>query len=524
MSDSPPLARSPDYVQLTVLALAALLILRVAALFLSPLELYADEAQYWRWGQDLSWGYYSKPPMIAWVIHLTTALFGIQEWSVRLAAPLLHTAAAGLLFLTGRAMLNARAGFFAALLYAVMPSVVLSSNVLSTDGVLMPFWCGGLYLFWRLRSGEGRWISAALLGAAIGCGMLSKYAMLYFGIGMALTCLIDAPSRRAIFSPLGAVIAAVAGLIIAPHLAWNAANDFATVGHTVDNANLGGDLFNPENALSWLGDQLGMFGPVSFIALLIGLAAFRGQKAREATTSTWLLCFILPVLIFILAQAIISRAHANWTATAYPGAALLIALWFSRGKAVTLWSSLALNTSVAAVFVTIALLPASSTTQLGFDNALKRTRGWEASGAQLLAEAQRQGATALLVDEREVWHGLDFYTRDRDLPLIAWRRYAGPKSFAESQDLEGPMAERVLVASIHHDLRAHMRSDFESFEPVGQVRIPLGQRSNGCPITRIFQLYIATGYTPVERTREWENRLHGTSEFAEPTCPPRPEN
>lgn len=509
-----------SYERMAILALGLLLILRIGAVLVSPLELYADEAQYWRWGQTLEWGYYSKPPMIAWVIHLTTGLFGTDEWSVRIAAPFLHTAAAGLLFLTGRAMQDARMGFFAALLYALMPSVALSSNVLSTDGVLMPFWCAALYLFWRLRAGRGRWLSAALLGAAIGAGMLSKYAMLYFLIAMALTCLVDAPSRKAVLSPRGGLAGLVAALIVAPHFAWNAANDFATVSHTVDNANLGGDLFNPENALSWFADQLGMFGPVSFIALLVGLFLYRRRAGDEASLARWLLCFVLPVLVFILAQAIVSRAHANWTATAYPAAALLVAHWFSGGRAAAIWSSLGLNLLVAGLFMTVALLPQSMTTGLGLDNALKRTRGWEASAEQLFSEAERLGATAILVDEREAWHGLDFYEPERDLALISWRRYPGPKSFSERAALEGPIAERVLVASAHAGLRPHLRSDFASFEPAGQVRIDLGRRGNGCPITRVFQLYIGEGYNPPERTAEWEARFAGQSEFPEPPCPP----
>ena len=40
------------------------------------LDLAQDEAQYWDWAQDLSWGYYSKPPGIAALIWLSTALFG----------------------------------------------------------------------------------------------------------------------------------------------------------------------------------------------------------------------------------------------------------------------------------------------------------------------------------------------------------------------------------------------------------------------------------------------------------------
>ncbi len=516
MSAASLFPKSPE-ARLTLGILALLLAVRVAGVLASPLNLYADEAQYWRWSQELAWGYYSKPPMIAWVIYVSTAVFGDMEWAVRIAAPFLHTAAAGFIFLAGRAMFSAKTGLYAALLYALMPAVTLSSSVLSTDGVLMPLWCAGLYLAWRLRSGGGL-VTAAALGAALGLGILSKYAMLYFLIGLALACLVDAPMRRALISRGGALALLVMGLLVAPHFAWNAANDFQTVGHTVDNANLGGDLFNPENAGTFFADQLGVFGPVSFLALLAGLAGWRFKAEGTEAPTRWLLCFVLPVLVFILGQAVLSRAHANWAATAYPGASLLVAGWFAGRRAVV-WSSLAVNTLIAAVFLIVPQLTMAQTRALGIDNALKRTRGWDVAAEQLFAEAERLGATAVLVDEREAWHGLDFYGRARTVPLISWRRYAGPKSFSEREALEGPLAERVLVASVHAGMRPRLRSDFAEFEPAGQIRIDLGVRGNGCPITRVFKLYVASGYAPAERTSEWEAKLEGQKEFAEPPCP-----
>jgi len=510
------LPRSPES-RLVLGVLMLLLLLRTGAILVSPLNLYADEAQYWRWAQELAWGYYSKPPMIAWVIHGTTAVFGDSEAAVRIAAPFLHTAAAGFLFLAGRAMFSAKTGAYAALLYALMPAVTLSSSVLSTDGVLMPFWCAGLWLAWRLRSGAGL-VTAAGLGIMLGLGILSKYAMLYFLIGLALTAVLDAPMRRALLSRGGALALAVTALIIAPHFAWNASNDFQTVGHTVDNANLGGELFNPENAGTFFVDQLGVFGPVSFLALLAGFAGWRGTPEGEGGAARWLLCFVLPVLVFILGQAVLSRAHANWAATAYPGASLLVAAWFAGRKGV-LWSSLSVNALIAAIFLVVPVLPPSVTRDMGIDNALKRTRGWDTSAALLFAEADRLGATAVLVDEREAWHGLDYYGQDRDQPLISWRRYAGPKSFAERAMLEDGNDDRVLVASMHPRLRPMLRDDFASFEPAGQIRIELGRRGSGCPITRVFQLYVASGFRPPERTADRSEAFEGQEEFPEPPCP-----
>ena len=63
---------------------------RIILLLISELNLHGDEAQYWRWSQELDWGYFTTPPLIAWAIHLTTLIFGNSEWAVRLSSPLFH--------------------------------------------------------------------------------------------------------------------------------------------------------------------------------------------------------------------------------------------------------------------------------------------------------------------------------------------------------------------------------------------------------------------------------------------------
>ncbi len=565
---------SDRYAWVTFALLGLLLIVRVAAVLVSGLDLYADEAQYWRWSRTLDWGYYSKPPLIAWVIRAATDLFGDAVWAIRLPAPFLHTLAAAALFFLGRAIYGSRVGLYAALTYALMPGVILSSMLLSTDGVLLPVFSAALYLYWRARQGVSGWVGHIALGLAIGVAMLAKYAALYFVIGLGLTALIDPPSRRALLGLKGAVSLGVAALVLAPHLAWNAANAFDTVSHTVDNANLGGPLFNLENLPKFLVDQMGIFGPVGFLALLIGLVAFRQRGTlEERAADRWLLCFILPVLVIIAIQAVLSRAHANWAATAYPAASVLVAGWLIRaGSNRAVWLAIAAVTAVAvqlvpdlatgfrialglgmaalllaigawqrfqlsglliaafALHATLALgagalvaSPPAVTASLGLDNALKRARGWEETARALVREVQRHEATALLVDEREIWHGVDYYARSTlDVPLISWRRTADVKSFAERQPLDGDIDDRVLVASDRPDFRPRIRADFARFEHVGTLIVPLGQRPDGCPIERRLELYIGSGYVPLARDADWEEQFSGVSERKPDPCPPLP--
>ena len=503
------------YTRLAWLVIAGLLVLRLGLVLVSPLELYADEAQYWRWGQSLEWGYYSKPPMIAWVIHFETALFGDSEWAIRILAPVFHAFAATMLFLLSRRMFGAQAGFFTVITYLVMPGIILSSSVISTDGVLFPFWTLALYLFWRLREQDLGWLGVVTLGVAIGIGFLSKYAMLYFAIGIALTTLFDSATRRAVLSTKGLVFGATALAVFAPHLIWNAVNDFQTVSHTVDNANLGGDLFNLDHLPRFLGDQMGVFGPVCFIALLAGLTFLRPARdladlgdASHAQRSkeVWLTCFIVPVLIIIAFQAVLSRAHANWAATAYPAASVFIGGFLMRaaGWRIPFWGGIGLQLGLGVLATTLALAPPSWSAAMGRDNDLKRVRGWEDLTAQLEREIERLQPTVVVVDEREIWHGIDYYMRDRkDLPLILWRYNPGPKSYAERIDLADLDSSRVLVASYRSHLRPRIKADFATWQPEGFVGVDLGHRSNGCPLRRELRLYLTSDYQPLTRDADW---------------------
>ena len=558
--------------RLTALILGVLLVVRAACVLLSPLELYADEAQYWRWGQTLEWGYYSKPPLIAWLIHTSTGIFGDSAWAVRLPAPFLHTFAAWCLFLLARNMAGPKVGVMAAIGYALMPAVFLSSTVLSTDGVLMPIWALALWLLWRARQGEAGWAGFAALGLAVGAGFLAKYAMLYFAIGIGLVMLLDGPSRKHLLSLKGALAALLALLVIAPHLAWNAQNDFATVGHTVDNANLGGELFNPENALKFLADQMGVFGPISFLGLIGGLVFMRRTVSGEpARKEVWLACFIVPVLVIIFGQSILSRAHANWAVTAYPAGSVLIALIFLRAKTnralwfwiagltafgcllipdftiaarLTLglvfagaivsaaylskfkpeglfWTGLGLHTVIGMATMVIMTFAGTLISPLGLDNAFKRTLGWDALSNQLVAFVDEAGTpSAVFVDEREIWHGLDFYLKDRiDAPLLLWRYNEGAHSFAEQRPMTDDLDDDVLVASYRPNRRPAIAGDFETFEKVGEVSVDLGTRSNGCPITRTLVLYRASGFAALPRTQEWVDRFDDQKMDAPEPCP-----
>ncbi|GGB66303.1 ArnT family glycosyltransferase [Glycocaulis alkaliphilus] len=483
-----------------------LLAARITGLIVNPSSLYADETQYWVWSRDLDWGYFSKPPLIAWIIAATTAVFGDSDWAIRLAAPLLHTATALLLALSADRLFGRAVAAWTFIAWITLPSVWLSAAVISTDAVLLTCWALALYGFVRLREGAG-WSAIVLLGAGFGFGMLAKYAMGYFAAGLALAAILDPVSRRALVRPRLLVAGALALLIMAPNLIWNWRNDFATVSHTAANANWRGDMFNPGEAITFLIDQMGVFGPAFFVALVAAFIVLVRQWRKGSADPRLIIlaCFCVPAILVVTGQAFLSRAHANWAASAYAAATIIVVAVLLQGPRWRRWvliGSVALHTLVGVSFATLAMSPAL-TEQVGLANAFKRVRGWPETATALAEIVERTGVETLVFDNRNDFHQMQRYGGAINAEFFMWMRYAGITNHAEQgwalpAGYDGP----VLIASERPMEVPVMAFDFASLERAGDIRIDLGGGRE-----RHYQLFIAEGYRPVVRTDQFEDAV-----------------
>lgn len=511
-----------NYHKYVLLLLIGLSIFRLTGLMLSPANLHGDEAQYWAWSRSFEFGYFSKPPMIAWVIAATTSIFGNAEWAVRLSSPLIHPLTAYLIFRTGRFIFDARTGFWAACLYFLMPAVWLSSAIVSTDVVLLFWWALGLNAWAHLRETPTvKW--AALLGLAIGFGMLSKYAMLFFLIGLALCIIFDVKTRKAVLSLNGLIIAGIALIIIAPNLYWNAANDFATLNHTAANANLKGALFHPLELLEFWGSQLFVFGPLTLILLVMAIWHTTRNRLQGAqnTSEFALALLVLSPLVIISLEAFLSRANANWAVSAYIGAALLTAHFGLKTMTRFTKNGIWINVAMGIILTVAGLLPMVANT-IGAANGFKRVRGWPATTTIIVDTAntghEGHAFQTIATDNRLVFFDLLYYGLETEtgLPLRMWMNgpYAmhhaekiaplaateGPvllvNYFRNCQDIserEAMMCLEAIHASGKLSFEEKFRADFERLEALPPLEINLGGGK-----VRKLNLWAGYGYTPTQ--------------------------
>ena len=471
MNSDAKLAERPEAL---ITVLAAILAMRIVSLWFNRTDLFFDEAQYWAWAQEPAFGYYSKPPMLAWVIGLFTGLCGSDTpFCIRLAAPVIHTATAFAVFLAGRAVYGARAGFWSAVVYATLPAVSLSSTLISTDVPLLLFWAFALWAFWRLRkTGKLRW--AIVLGLAFGTGLMSKYAMGYFILCTALFFIITPQARPVLRWPSLWLALAIGISILAPNLWWNWQHSFATFSHTADNANWQGRLFNPLQALEFLGAQLGVFGPILFASFLS--AIWQSLRAGPPEEDRYLLALSVPILAAILMQALLSRAHANWAATAYVAATIFVTHKFLELN-IKGWfrASLCLHTALLlliSVAVTIAT-PTRFALPFGV-NPFDRLFGWREIAAATRHELDRSEYGAVLSPNRALSVELIYHLRGRSEPVYAWHGGGRPQDHFQmtrpyTRDMDKPT---LLVSATPHG--SGILERFETSKPVGEAEIGYG--------------------------------------------------
>jgi len=485
-----------------VLLVLALSLARLVALFATPLELYPDEAQYWLWSRTLDVGYYSKPPLIAWAIWAATQVGGDAEAWVRLPALLFQAGATFVVFLIGRRLYGPSTGLAAAALYGLMPGVQLSALVAATDAPLLFFLGLAILAYVNLLDAEGRrrlWLATAM-GAALGFAFLSKYAAVYFVVGLAIH-LAASRRARAAWSP-GAAAAALStfALILAPNLVWNATHQFATFQHTASNAAWSGvQLFNLATMAEFVGSQFGVFGPIPLAVLLIGVA-LAVRRRRLSPDDLALLCFTLPPLLIVTAQAFISRANANWSGAGYLAGSVLAAAWLMRWRARRwLVAALAIQGFVAAFFLAAVVSPRLAD-GVGLANGLKRARGWSDTADMILDRAEREpGLTAIAVNDRFLFYATAYYGRERFAagapPLTAWLLMGGPRNQAETAaPLTREIGGRVLMVSYEGWRRQEMEADFAraSGLEIGSVRLDRKRR-------RRIEMFVGEGFAPRPR-------------------------
>ncbi|SES27967.1 Dolichyl-phosphate-mannose-protein mannosyltransferase [Tranquillimonas rosea] len=384
---------------------------RIVALAFNKTDLFVDETQYWLWGENLDFGYFSKPPLIGWVIRAVTELASDSAFWIRLPACLFHAATALILGRLATELHDSRTGFWVAVGYVTLPFVGLGSLLISTDTIMAPFYAAALLFYFRLLR-DGRRRNAWATGVMVGLAFMAKYAGIYF----LMTALLAAIALRQMRPrPADAAKILVAFAVVAsPNIVWNIANDLTTVSHTMDNAQWvreGHGGLHPGALAEFFLNQFIVFGPVLF-GMMIWLV-FRPDPAPGPA----LLWMAWPIVVLVCGQALLSRAYANWAVAAYFAGIVAVMPVLMRHRAL-LTASFVVNGALCLALPAITMAPGLLTDDTGRP-LISRYLGRADMSHQILSRATEARAGAIVSDDRAILADLFHTGRNADMRFFA---------------------------------------------------------------------------------------------------------
>ncbi len=310
----------------------------VAYLYRCPLDLAPDEAHYWDWSRHLDWSYYSKGPVVSYLIRGSCALAG--DWSVQHTGSLafavrLPAVVCGSLLLLSLYVLTVQVFRREPLALAVvaaaltLPPMTAGSMLMTIDAPYTCCWGWALVLGHRAVFRGSGW-AWPVLGLVIGAGILAKYTMVLWIPSLALFLLAARPYRVLLLRPGFWCMASLAGLCCLPILVWNLQHDWVSIRHV-------GALSGAAQAgIHWL-------GPLVYLAeqgaLLLGFwfavwaaAMWAHRPWREADPGVCYLWWLsAPMfLTFLLLSPKTGGGEMNWPVTAYLSGLVLAAAWLGR--------------------------------------------------------------------------------------------------------------------------------------------------------------------------------------------------
>jgi len=290
-----------------------------------------DELYFISCARHLAWGYVDQPPLIAVVAKIVLTIFGDSLYAIRLLPAL---AAALTVALTGRLAWRLGASLcamgLAMLGIALAPFYLAVGSLLTMNAFEPLLWLGTAYLFLRADE-KNRLPTWSALGIVAGLGLVNKYSMFFF-LGSCIVGIALTRSRRSLRRPGFFVAAAIALVVVAPTLVWQAQHHWPQLQVLRDAAARKNVTAGP---LAFYAQQLLMMNPLAAPIWLTGL--FAVLFASSAVQLRWYgVTYVILSLVYVALDA-----KVYYLAPIYPvlfaAGAPALAAWSRRMR--PLWAA-----------------------------------------------------------------------------------------------------------------------------------------------------------------------------------------
>ncbi len=379
------------------LAIAILLIVLsgvIASIYNSYLPLHGDEAYYWLWSHHLQTGYYDHPPMIAFMIYLSNFI-SETEWGVRLINVASMSVAALVIYRITQKMSDSKSALTSVIIFLSVLLVHAGYTITTTDSPLILFYSLALLAFYNVLT-RAKVIDFILLGVWLGLMMLSKYTAILFVVSLLLFVLLR---RRDLLSEWRSYLSAsIAFVIILPMLWWNYEHNWISFAFQASHGGEGEFALN--YAGEFIGSQFLIFTPI--FAWVLFASMFKHRLYYRDDRLFMLSIFTLTPLLFFLYKSFFIHIELNYSAPAYIGAAIIVALALrDRKKTLVAGVVLALVLSVVARVALLFYLPQVQDRMYGNKEAVQ------------MLQTHRIDSDAIYADHLTLASLITYYSPDR---------------------------------------------------------------------------------------------------------------
>lgn len=377
-----------------------------------------DEAYYRLWGLYPAWSYYDHPPMIGWWIAAGQAFFGDTVFAVRALVVVLGVLGSLALWRTAALLFDRKVAGWAVLFLNTSLLVGIGGILATPDAPSVFFWGLSLCALAELSTSKNAnwWL---VVGLMAGCGLLSKYSVLFLGAGIVLW-LVWVPEARRWWLAwqlwIGGLIALACFL---PVLSWNDAHDWVSFSKQFGRA--GGGGFTAKYVFEFLGALIGLLNPLIAVLTVLGAAKlFKGLRAKDNAASLLLLT-ALPFVLYLLYHSLHARVQGNWPAPLFPTFAMMAAVFVAGLQPEKIfWRRLATGGIVLGLLVAVLVqvhAVSPLTGQFARKDPTFQLRGWPEIGRQVADLANRENVAFVATTSYGLNAQLDFLLKG-SLPVI----------------------------------------------------------------------------------------------------------
>jgi len=412
---------------------------------------HRDEWQFLSDARHLDWGFVSYPPLTPFVERVSLEIFGLSMVGLRLFSVLAQATAIVVTGLMAKELGGGRlAQVASALAVALSPLPLFEGTEFQYTTFDYLWWVLIAYFTIRLlRTENPRWWLA--IGTAVGLGLLTKYAIVFFVAGL-LAGLVLTRARRNFLNRWFWAGIAVALLIFLPNLVWLVRHNFISYDflhhiHVRDVGEGRGDGFL--KAQYWICVNL-FAAPVS----LIGLYGY--LRDRRYRMLAWM--YLVPLAIFFFA-----KGRGYYVAALYP---MLLAMgatvgerWLGRLPKLGRWAVEAVyfaGLALCGAYIFAVILPLQSAGPLrdfalDKNGDLREEIGWPelvktVAGIRDSLPAEQQASLGIVVGNYGEQGSIELLGPAYHLPL--------PISLTNSAWLRGyptPEPTTLIVVGVSHE-------------------------------------------------------------------------